>query len=174
MLPEQEQERKQEKDMKDGKRKMAQNKNRVHAKMNWCPNGCSWDQPLIRKNISETHAIKGCPICRCKIKYIRTDTKEGRAERTRVWLASKGIVVKPRVPGAAITPAERMRRMRARLKAAANIDGTVIDGVTDDVVNRSAIRPDQIPSSHPPAIAAGRKKGKPTGPARERLAQSGS
>lgn len=52
-----------------------------------CPNCKSpvCRKALITHNVSETIARKGCTACRRRFDYIRTDTPQGRALRTRIW-----------------------------------------------------------------------------------------
>lgn len=40
---------------------------------------------LVRVNLSETIARKGCPVCRRRFDFIRTDTLEGRSLRVKLW-----------------------------------------------------------------------------------------
>ena len=40
---------------------------------------------LTHVNLSETIARKGCPICRRRFDFVRTDTPEGRSLRVKLW-----------------------------------------------------------------------------------------
>lgn len=57
-----------------------------HARTTNCP-ACA--EPLIVVKLSETTARKGCPNCKRKFDYTRTDTKQGRAKRTKEWRDKK-------------------------------------------------------------------------------------
>lgn len=88
----------------------------IHARIMWCPNGCSFEKPLIKKNVSLTHAEKGCSFCKRKFTYVRTDTKEGRNLRTKLWQASKKAaevpVTEPVTKKVALTSAQRQAKYR--------------------------------------------------------------
>lgn len=57
-----------------------------HARTSRCP---ICFEPLTVKILSESTAIKACYPCRRKFTYTRTDTKAGRAKRTKEWRDKK-------------------------------------------------------------------------------------
>ena len=58
---------------------------KIHARTMYCPlcEKTGAYNRLTKVNLSETHARKGCKACKRKFDYIRSDTYEGRRERTR-------------------------------------------------------------------------------------------
>lgn len=108
----------------------------LHAKLNWCPNSCRDENgaflPMIQIDLSPVHASKRCPICNRGFYYLRTNTPEGRAMRTKLWhLKNKPESVKEKEPVLALTPAQRMKRYREKMKrelnAIADETGTVTE-----------------------------------------------
>ena len=63
---------------------------KIHARTVWCP-ACNPPVRLRYINLDDVRARKGCPNCKQKFDFIRTDTPEGRKARTAQWrLERKG------------------------------------------------------------------------------------
>jgi hypothetical protein len=60
----------------------------IHARTEWCPN-CNPPEKLVRRDLNEVYAEKGCFRCRSKFRFTRTDTSAGRRQRAVEWRASK-------------------------------------------------------------------------------------
>ncbi len=95
------------------------------ANTKYCPAGCG--TVLLRKNLSETQAIKGCIVCKRKFTFVRTDTLAGRAMRAKQRYNERSIYVRPIVK----TAAQRMAAMRLRKEASAAMKIDMYGGADD-------------------------------------------
>lgn len=64
----------------------------IHGRLEWCPR-CNPPVKLQRANLTATTARKGCPNCKRKFDFTRTDTPEGRKQRTAEWRRKRDIQV---------------------------------------------------------------------------------
>lgn len=94
---------------------------KMHARSQWCPNGCSLlkdrePEQLVERIVSKTHKQKRCRFCKLKVRFIRTDTPEGRALRQKQWYEANIVptLVKPKGVVLPKSPAQRMREFRLR------------------------------------------------------------
>jgi len=57
----------------------------LHARTVWCPLCTPPQKLIVKKHDDRIHITKGCKKCKRKFTYIRTDTPQGRAARTKKW-----------------------------------------------------------------------------------------